>query len=186
MEPKKYNKLMKVSGNKTGIALTVMFLFCAAGTVNILISYLSSNNDLKLSDIIRNIVGLGIIAIALIAFALYFLSTALSNLTICDDGVLLTNLFTKRFMKWEDVADFGILANTAPGRGSSFRSSYLYFSDGVIPHRGEKAKQKPKNFIRIAIRSSDMHRVLHLILPCAKSATGFGPYIPRSVANGNW
>ena len=179
MEPKKYNKMMTVSGDKlTALTGIVYFLMSCAWMFAFVYAFFIGHDSIA-SLIIQSCFSLSA-AIIMGFFAYRNLSLGFAKVSVYKNGIYYSSLFRKKLLPWSSIADFGILAGMPLGKHIRKRYYDLYFSESKIANKDERLRLFELKPVMLTIKAQDRVMVYRRILTYVQKETGIKPFVPDS------
>lgn len=107
----------------------------------------------------------------------YAFVTNSKQITISDDGVLCNTWFTKEFISWSEIKDWGLsYCGQARWEGNTY---YLYFSKSVYPIKNDCKKKLKGKMIKIFVIGNDYAEAVSKIVPFCNERTSVEPFIGK-------
>lgn len=113
----------------------------------------------------------------ILCMGIYALLQGTKKIIIDEQGVLCKTLFTKRFLTWPEIADWGIsYCGQTRGEGNTY---YLYFSEQIQSVKNECRKKLRGSMIKYFIMGDEYYEAITELVPFCKERCSVEPFIGK-------
>jgi hypothetical protein len=155
-----------------GIGILILVMFFAG------VCFLISLKPLEDMNTFMDYFGLIFIAIWLLLLLLGGMITLETNskqIIINYEGISSRSWFTKDFILWSEVADWGLsYCGQTKGEGNTY---YLYFSKHICPDKNDCRKKLTGKMVKTFIFENEYEDAVKVIIPFCNERTSVKPFI---------
>lgn len=165
-----------IKRNNDLLEIGVIIIILTIAGILLLFGLLPFEESYTLSNIFGLIL-LCILIIVLLSIGAFVFVSNSKQITMNDDGILCSSWFGKKFIKWEDVKDWGVsYCGQTRWEGNTY---YLYFSEQECLMKNYCAKKLKWNMIRTFFIENDYSEVISKIIPFCKEKTEINPFLGK-------
>jgi len=158
------------------LKIGVATIFMAIIGVRILFGMLPFEENYTSADVF-GLIFICVWLIIVLSMGVFAFLTNSKQIIIDNDGVLCKSWFTKNFIKWADIKDWGLsYCGQTRGEGNTY---YLYFSKQECPIKNECKKKLKGKMIKTFVIGGDYSEALSEIIPFCKEKTDIIPFIGK-------
>lgn len=165
-----------VKRNTTFSVIGIVVIVLAIILFRVLLGFLPAEEKYTFADVLRFIFVFIFISFVF-GCGMYELITNSKKITINDDGVLCEYWFTKKFIDWSDVKDWGLsYCCQTRWEGDTY---YLYFSTEVHPTKSYCKKKLKGKMIKTFVFRNDYTEAVNKIVPFCCQRTNIEPFVGK-------
>jgi len=101
---------------------------------------------------------------------------------IGEEGVSYCSMFSKRYLAWRDIKDYGLSYEGRAQEGGSYSNSYLlYFAVEQQASKSKYKKKMTKDTLKISVSSDDYTYFSEKVMPFCAKKIDVVPFLPEDV-----
>ncbi|MBO5106092.1 MAG: hypothetical protein J6C29_04260 [Clostridia bacterium] len=167
-----------IKRNTTFLGVGVVTIIMAIAGVRLLFGLLPFEEDYTFADVFGLIfvcVWIGIV----ISMGVFAFVTNSKQITINNYGILCKSWINKKFIKWDDIKDWGLsYCGQTRGEGNTY---YLYFSKHECQIKNDCKKKLKGKMIKAFVIGNDYSEAINKIIPFCSEKTNIIPFLGKDI-----
>lgn len=152
----------------------IFALFMAAVGIYLIFGLLPLEENYTVADIV-GVVFIVAWVLVVLSMGIYAFVTNSKQLMITDEGIFCDSWFSKDFIKWSDVKDWGLsYCGQTRGEGNTY---YLYFSKREHPIKNDCKKSLKGKMIKTFIFDREYADIVTTVIPFCTDRTEVKPFV---------
>jgi len=165
-----------IKRNTTFLGIGVVAIIMAIVGVRLLFGLLPFEENYTLADVFGLVFICGWLTVVL-SLGIFAFVTNSRQITINDEGVLCKSLFSKAFIRWADIKDWGLsYCGQTRWEGNTY---YLYFSKHECQIKNECKKKLKGKMIKTFIYGNDYFDAVNIIIAFCGEKTDKTPFVGK-------
>lgn len=165
-----------IKHNTTFLGIGVVATMMAIAGVRILFGLLPFEEGYTFSDVF-GLIFICVWIISVLSMGISAFTVNSKQITINNDGVLCKSWFSKKFVKWSDIKDWGLsYCGQTRWEGNTY---YLYFSEHTCPIKNDCKKKLKGKMIRTFVIGDDYFETISKIIPFCEERIEIMPFVGK-------
>lgn len=165
-----------IKRNTTFLGIGVVTIIMAISGIRLLFGLLPFEENYTFADVL-GLVFVCVWVFVVLSMGVFAFATNSKQITINSEGVLCKSWFSKKFIKWADIKDWGLsYCGQTRGEGNTY---YLYFSKHECQIKNECKKKLKGKMIKTFIIGNDYFDAVNTIISFCSEKTDITPFVGK-------
>lgn len=165
-----------IKRNIASLVIGVVVIIMALAGVQLVFGLLPFEEGYTFSNIL-SLIFVYVWIIATLIIGIFALATNNKQITINSDGILCVSWFSRKFVKWENVKDWGLsYCGETRWKGNTY---HLYFAEHECQIKTDCKKKLKGKMIKTFVIGSNYFEAVAKIIPFCEENTNITPFIGK-------